>query len=70
MVSVVQQSANEENAKLGGVATDEGKERSKYNAQKHAILRESITEYEQEMQDYIFDQLVTELNPQGAIEEK
>ncbi len=69
MVSDAQQQANEENAQKGGIATEEGKEKSKYNAQKHAILRESITEYEQELHDYVFDTLVKELKPQGAVEE-
>jgi len=69
MISDTQLKANQDNAQLGGVKTEEGKEVSKYNAQKHAILRESITEYEQEMHDYVFDRLVKELNPQGAIEE-
>lgn len=69
MVSDIQQKANEENAQLGGVKTGEGKEQSKYNAQKHAILRESVTEYEQELYDYIFGTLVKELSPEGAVEE-
>ncbi len=69
MVSDIQQKANEENAKLGGVATEQGKESSKYNSQKHAILRQTVTEYEHEMYDYVFGTLVNELNPQGAVEE-
>lgn len=69
MVSDTQLKANQTNALLGGVKTDEGKEVSKYNAQKHAILRESITEYDQEVYDFISEKLVKELNPQGAVEE-
>lgn len=38
MVSDTQQKANEENAKLGGVKTEEGKEISKFNALKHGVL--------------------------------
>jgi hypothetical protein len=69
MISDKKQRANEQNAKLGGVKTPEGKEISKYNAQKHAILRQTITEYEKEISDFIFNQLVKELNPEGVIEE-
>ncbi len=69
MISDIQQKANQNNAQLGGVKTEQGKDISKYNAQKHAILRETITEYEQEMHDYVFNNLIKELNPQGAIEE-
>ncbi len=69
MISDNQQKANEQNAKLGGVKTPEGKEISKYNAQKHAILRQTITEYEKELSDFVFNQLVKELNPEGVIEE-
>ena len=46
MVSPKQLNANRNNAKLGGVKTDSGKSVSKYNAQKHAILRETITDYD------------------------
>lgn len=69
MVSDMQQKANEENAKLGGVKTEEGIGVSKYNAQKHAILRETVTQYEEEIREYVFNTLVKELNPQGAVEE-
>lgn len=69
MISDAQQTANEQNAKSGGIRTDEGKEISKYNAQKHAILRETITQYEEEIHDYVFGSLIKELKPQGAIEE-
>jgi hypothetical protein len=34
------------NINKGGVKTDEGKAVSKYNAQKHSILRDLPTEYE------------------------
>ena len=38
--------ANNQNAKLGGVKTQSGKQISKYNASKHSILRETLTEYD------------------------
>ncbi len=69
MVSDAQQQANVQNPQLGGVKTEEGKAVSKYNAQKHAILRQTITEYEQEMYEYVFEKFVQELNPKGVIEE-
>lgn len=54
---------------LGAVRTEEGKEISQYNAQKQAILRESITEYEHEMHVHVFDTRMKKLDPQGAVEE-
>ena len=48
-ISQKQLEANRENAKLGGVKTEEGKEISKYNALKHGILsREVLLEGEDE----------------------
>jgi len=41
-VSEKQLEANRENAKLGGVKTEEGKEISKYNALKHGILSKEV----------------------------
>ena len=69
MVSDKQLQANQENAVLGGVKTPEGKSVSKYNAQVHGILRQSITEYEQEFYSEILNDLKNEYKPQGVIEE-
>ena len=53
----------------GGVKTPEGKAISRYNAQKHAILRETITEYEQANAEQIFNELADSLEPSGRFEE-
>ncbi len=53
----------------GGVKTDEGKEISKYNAQKHMILRESNTSYEQADVDLIYNELAKDLRPVGRVQE-
>lgn len=69
MVSDKQLQANQENAVLGGVKTPEGKAVSKYNAQVHGILRQSITEYEQEFYAEILNDLKNEYKTKGIIEE-
>lgn len=61
--------ANQENAKLGGVKTPEGKAVSKFNAVIHGILRNSITDYEQEFYSNILEDLQDEYQPQGVIEQ-
>ena len=53
----------------GGVKTSEGKEISKYNAQKHMILRESATEYEQVDYEKLFQELCDDLKPVGRTQE-
>jgi len=60
--------ANRINAKLGGVKTREGKEIVKYNAEKHGILSQTITGYEQEIYKNIFDELKMHYQPNGIIE--
>lgn len=69
MVSDKQLQANQENAVLGGVKTPEGKTVSKYNAQVHGILRQSITEYEQEFYSEILNDLKNEYKTKGIIED-
>lgn len=69
MVSDKQLQANQENAVLGGVKTPGGKAVSKYNAQVHGILRQSITEYEQEFYSEILNDLKNEYKTKGIIEE-
>lgn len=68
-ISKKQVEANQKNAPLGGVKTEEGKEVSKFNAQKHGILRQTITDYEKDFYFELLDQLGQELKPDGVIEE-
>lgn len=53
----------------GGVKTAEGKAISRYNAQKHAILREAITEYEQADAEQFYNELAASINPNGRLQE-
>lgn len=46
----------------------EGKEISKYNAQKHGILGQTITKYEQESFAGIYDAIEEYYSPQGIME--
>jgi hypothetical protein len=69
MTSNKQIEANTENSKLGGVKTTEGKEVSKFNAVKHGIFRQTITEYESDFYSDIFLQLKEQLLPEGILEE-
>lgn len=59
MTSTRQLEANKQNAKLGGVKTPQGKSVSRFNARKHAILSQSLTEYDKgvDIQSFI-DELV------------
>jgi len=60
MVSEEQKKANEENAKLGGVKTPEGKEVSKLNATKHGIFKVELSDYEKSdvvnVQQFVIDE--------------
>ncbi|MGD0328117.1 MAG: hypothetical protein ABSB00_00160 [Minisyncoccia bacterium] len=69
-ISKKQLEANRENAKLGGVKTDEGKAVSKYNALKHGILsKEVLLEGEDEKTLIeIGKKLRAELEPQTELE--
>lgn len=67
-ISQKQLEANRQNAKLGGVKTEEGKAISKFNAVKHGILCQSLTEYEKGLYPKVFDDLVAELKPVGFLE--
>jgi len=69
MVSAKQLKANQKNAQLGGVKSPKGKAISKYNAQKHGILRISVTDYEKEFYSQILEDLATQYEPQGIIEQ-
>jgi len=50
--------ANRKNAQKGGVKTQEGKELVKFNALKHGILLQAVTEYEQPIYEDIQDRLI------------
>jgi hypothetical protein len=69
MASTKQIQANRSNAKRGGVKTTAGKAVSKYNAQKHAILRQTITEYEGDFYKSLIFELESNFNPVGKMEE-
>ncbi len=70
MTTEKQLEANRENAKLGGVKTDEGKEISKYNALKHGILsKEVLLEGEDENSLIELGKRIRgEIKPSGEIE--
>ncbi len=53
----------------GGPQTPEGKAVSRYNAQKHAILRENLTEYEEGNVEQIYNDLADDLKPEGRLQE-
>ncbi len=69
-ISQKQLEANRENAKLGGVKTEEGKAVSKYNAIKHGLLsKEVLLEGEDEKTLIeVGKKLRTELEPQTELE--
>ena len=59
----------EEPKHAGGVKTSEGKAVSRYNAQKHAILRETITEYEKSDAEQFYNELADAIKPTGRLQE-
>lgn len=69
VVSEGQLAANRENAKLGGVKTEEGKARVRFNARKHGILSKLLTPYEEEVYEQYLDQLFEEYQPVSFMEE-
>jgi hypothetical protein len=54
--------------KTRGVKTEEGKAISKWNALKHGILRESISEYEKLDYETLYNTLTEELEPKSMLE--
>lgn len=68
-VSEKQLKANKQNAFLGGVKTAKGKAVSRYNATRHGILREAVTEYEQVAYEEIFNDICTYFEPRNFVEE-
>jgi hypothetical protein len=69
MVSNKQLKANQQNALSGGVKTPEGKAISRFNAFKHGILSQLITEYEKGFYSNILDDLKEQYQPIGIIEQ-
>jgi hypothetical protein len=67
-ISEKQLEANRENSKKGGVKTPEGKAVSKYNALKHGILKEVVSEYEQDFYEDIIERLEDQFQPVGVLE--
>ena len=63
-----QAETSRENGKKGGVKTDEGKAVSKYNALKHGILKELVSDYEQGFYDDITERLDDQFKPVGVLE--
>ncbi len=74
MTSDKQIEANQENAKKGGVKTDQGKEKSKYNALQHGILsKETIIrrgDLKESEEEYVMlrDQFLSDVHPVGTVE--
>jgi len=67
-VSQKQLEANKINAQKGGVKTEQGKEVSKYNALKHGILSETVSEYEQSFSKDVMERLNSQFQPVGVLE--
>ncbi|MEI8229738.1 MAG: hypothetical protein WCG83_01210 [Candidatus Peregrinibacteria bacterium] len=61
--------ANRENAKLGGVKSEEGKMKVRFNARKHGILSRIISDYEEDIYQQYLDQLFEEYEPVTSLEE-
>ena len=61
--------ANRKNAQRGGVKTLEGREMVKFNALKHGVLLQAVTEYEQPIYEDIQERLFKEYQPKTLLEE-
>ncbi len=69
MTSEKQIESNRENAQQStGPKTPEGKATSRFNAITHGILRESLTDYEENLYPKYFEELIEELEPKGFLE--
>src|SRR3990167_7654050 len=68
-ISPAQLEANRENAKLGGVKTERGKASIRFNARKHGILSNLISDYEKGVYEHYLNQVFEELRPETALEE-
>lgn len=60
--------ANQNNAKLGGVKTYDGKQKVRFNALKHGIWGKLISEYESDLHKDLLVDLIDELQPSGIIQ--
>jgi hypothetical protein len=60
---------NRQNGQLGGVKTDEGKKISRYNALKHGVLAQLISDYEKPMYGELLEELLEQYRPVGVIEQ-
>lgn len=69
MVTNKQLKANQENSLLGGVKTPEGKDISKFNALKHGILLQSVSDYEKGFYSNILEDFNKQFKPANAIEQ-
>lgn len=71
MTTQQQIEANRQNAKLGGVKTEEGKEISKYNALKHGLLSKEVLLSTEDEKDLVGlgKRLKAELKPASEIEQ-
>jgi hypothetical protein len=69
MTTEKQIQANQDNALKGGVKTQSGKEVSKYNAEKHGILRAGLNDHEKAVYDKLMERNFEELQPQTQVEE-
>lgn len=52
----------------GGVKTEEGKSVSKWNALKHGILRQSVSDYEKLDYETLYNELTEEMKPTSVLE--
>lgn len=68
MISEKQLEANRNNAKLGGIKTQEGKDISKYNAMKHSIFTKVVSDYEKDAFESIKEGVESAYKPVGFIE--
>jgi hypothetical protein len=69
-ISDKQLNANRQNALLGGVKTEDGKEKSKYNALKHGLFSDKVlvdTEDPSEL-DRLKEQVIDGLKPSNGVE--
>lgn len=69
-ISKKQLKANKRNAQLGGVKTEKGRQRIKYNAMKHGLLAKHLVIEDSEKSEYIklSSTLYEELDPKTEIE--
>jgi hypothetical protein len=70
MIEEAQIQANRENAKLGGVKTEEGKAISKYNALKHGLLSKEVllADEDEKILIELGKRIRSELKPAGELE--